>query len=191
MRCPYCGSEELVWDCENGAVVCSSCGCIVDTIYVSQPRASGRGSSSRAVEKLYRFEKRLRRKVVRKALKRFELEKRGYIFVNGRAVHLRSLAALKNTELNSDVKRLVDEGLKVLQQVAPAMSRTIRARLALAYAVAKMLRGDAASRNELIQLFSVSRTTASRIIREAKEIIQQINQINAEEGFNRFLSASS
>jgi uncharacterized Zn finger protein (UPF0148 family) len=181
MRCPYCGSEELVWDYKNGAVVCSSCGCIVDTIYVSQPRASGRGGSSRAVEKPYRFEKRLRREAVREALKRFELEKRGYVFVNGRAVHLRSLAALKNTELNSDVKRLVDEGLKVLQQVAPSLSRTIRSRLALAYAVAKMLRGSAPSIAELMQLFSVGRTTASRVIREAEEILQQFNSLHISE----------
>jgi ribosomal protein S27E len=181
MRCPYCGSEELVWDCENGAVVCSSCGCIVDTIYVSQPRAGGRGGSSRATEKLYRFEKRLRRKVVGKALKRFELEKRGYIFVNGRAVHLRSLAALKNTELNSDVKKLVDEGLKVLQQVAPSLSRTIRSRLALAYAVAKLLRGEEASLNELRVLFSIGRTTAVRIVKEAEEILQQFNSLHISE----------
>jgi len=175
MRCPYCGSEELVWDYKNGVVVCSSCGCIVDTIYVSQPRTSSRGGSSRAVEKPYRLQRALKKSIVKEAKRRFELEKRGYIFVNGRAVHLRSLAALKNTELNSDVKKLVDEGLKVLQQVAPSLSRTIRSRLALAYAVAKMFRGSAPSIAELMQLFSVGRTTASRIIREAKEIAQQAN----------------
>jgi uncharacterized Zn finger protein (UPF0148 family) len=168
MRCPYCGSEELVWDYKNGAVVCSSCGCIVDTIYVSQPRASGGGGSPRAVEKPYRLQRALKKSIVREAKRRFELEKKGYVFVNGRAVHLRSLAALKNTELNSDVKRLVDEGLKVLQQVAPAMSRTIRSRLALAYAVAKLLRGEEASLNELRALFSIGRTTAVRIVKEAE-----------------------
>jgi uncharacterized Zn finger protein (UPF0148 family) len=179
MKCPYCGSEELVWDYKNGAVVCSSCGCIVDTIYVSQPRASGRGGSSRAVP--YRLQRALKKSIVKEAKRRFELEKRGYIFVNGRAVHLRSLAAMKNTELNSDVKRLVDEGLKVLQQVAPAMSRTIRSRLALAYAVAKLLRGEEASLNELRALFSIGRTTAVRIVKEAEEMLQQFNSLHISE----------
>ena len=97
------------------------------------------------------------------------------IFVNGRAVHLRSLVALKNTELNSDVKRLIDEGLKVLQQVAPAMSRTIRSRLALAYAAIKLLRGEKASLNKLRALFLIGRTTAVRIVKEAEEMLQQLN----------------
>jgi transcription initiation factor TFIIIB Brf1 subunit/transcription initiation factor TFIIB len=75
MRCPCCGSEELVWDYKNGAVVCSSCGCIVDIIYVSQPSASGS-----SIEKPYRFEKRLRRKAVGGALKRFESRKEAILF---------------------------------------------------------------------------------------------------------------
>ena len=31
MKCPYCGSENLVW--REGQVVCSSCGSVIDRIY--------------------------------------------------------------------------------------------------------------------------------------------------------------
>jgi len=125
----------------------------------------------------YRLQRALKKSIVKEAKRRFELEKRGYIFVNGRAVHLRSLAAMKSTELNSDVKRLVDEGLKVLQQVVPAMSRTIRSRLALAYAVAKLLRREELNLRELEKLFSISRATAFRLSKEAEEIVKTAESI--------------
>ena len=31
MKCPYCGSENLVW--KDGEVVCTSCGSVIDRIY--------------------------------------------------------------------------------------------------------------------------------------------------------------
>ncbi len=37
MRCPWCGSTELVWDSERGDVICVKCGSVVDRIYVSTP----------------------------------------------------------------------------------------------------------------------------------------------------------
>ncbi len=37
MRCPWCGSTELVWDSDRGDVICVRCGSVVDRIYVSMP----------------------------------------------------------------------------------------------------------------------------------------------------------
>ena len=31
MRCPYCGSDKLVW--RDGQIVCSSCGSVIDRVY--------------------------------------------------------------------------------------------------------------------------------------------------------------
>jgi len=191
MRCPCCGSEELVWDFARGSVVCTRCGCVVDAILVYGSSGFEEASSQRRyrdAERFYSFERALTRRRAKEAEKVFELEKKGFVVVGSRLVHIRSLAALKALESNADVKRLVEEGLKVLQQVVPTMSKTIRARLAMAYTVAKMLRGASPSTRELVQLFSIGKSTAARIIREANEIVQQLSQTGAGE---RLLPTSS
>ncbi|MCD6428213.1 MAG: TFIIB-type zinc ribbon-containing protein [Desulfurococcales archaeon] len=35
MRCPYCGSSDLIWDYQRGEVVCTQCASVIDRIYVS------------------------------------------------------------------------------------------------------------------------------------------------------------
>jgi len=191
MKCPCCGSEELVWDFATGSVVCTHCGCVVDAILVYGSSDFEEAPSRRRyrdAERLYSFERALTRRRAKEAEKVFELEKKGFVVVGSRLVHIRSLAALKALESNADVKRLVEEGLKILQRVAPTMTKTIRARLALAYTVAKMLRGASPSTRELVQLFSIGKSTAARIIREANEIVQQLSQAGAGE---RLLPTSS
>ena len=37
MRCPFCRSENLVWDFATGTVVCASCGTVIDVIYEAEP----------------------------------------------------------------------------------------------------------------------------------------------------------
>jgi len=176
MKCPYCKSEELVWDYKNGAVVCTSCGCVADSIYVSQPcYSSDEGGSSRgarATEKLYRLERRSKKKLV-EAKKRLELEKRGFVVAeDGRVMHIKSLAALKTLELNPGVRDRVEKGLRIIEAVKPsALSRTIRSRLALAYAVSTMIEGGRATLSELTALFSISRATAARLLHEAKQLL--------------------
>jgi hypothetical protein len=174
MRCPYCGSEELVWDYRSGFVVCPYCGCVADSIAVHQPLAGSdeNGYSRKSVERLYRLERGLRRRLVREATKRFELEKKGFVFIDNRPVHPRSLAALRTLESNAGVKELVEEGLTVVEAVSPtALCKSLRGRYALAYAVAKLLRGEELNLRELEKLFSVSRATAFRLSKEAEEIL--------------------
>jgi len=182
MQCPCCGSEELVWDYRSGFVVCPCCGCVADSIAVYQPLAGSSGESGysrKSVERLYRLERGLRRRLVREAAKRFGLEKRGYVFVDGRPIHTRSLAALRNMNTRSDVKALVSEGLAVVEAVSPtALCRSLRGRYALAYAVAKLLRGEELNLRELEKLFSVSRATAFRLFKEAEEIVKTAENVN-------------
>ena len=33
MKCPYCGSSNLVWDGNTGTIVCANCGSVLDVIY--------------------------------------------------------------------------------------------------------------------------------------------------------------
>lgn len=33
MRCPYCGSRNVVWDYSTGSIVCAECGSVLDSIY--------------------------------------------------------------------------------------------------------------------------------------------------------------
>ena len=181
MQCPCCGSEELVWDYRSGFVVCPCCGCVADSIAVYQPLTSSdeSGYSQKSVERLYRLERGLRRRLVREAANRFGLEKRGYVFVDGRPIHTRSLAALRNMTVRSDVKALVSEGLAVVEAVSPtALCRSLRGRYALAYAVAKLLRGEELGFRELEKLFSVSRATAFRLFKEAEEIVKTVENVN-------------
>jgi len=174
MQCPCCGSEELVWDYRSGFVVCPYCGCVADSIAVHQPLASSDESYSRKS-----VERGLRRRLVREAAKRFGLEKRGYVFVDGRPIHTRSLVALRNMNARSDVKALVSEGLAVVEAVSPtALCRSLRGRYALAYAVAKLLRREELGFRELEKLFSVSRATAFRLFKEAEEIVKTAENVN-------------
>ena len=176
MQCPCCGSEELVWDYRSGFVVCPYCGCVADSIAVHQPLAgSGEsGYSRKSVERLYRLERGLRRRLVREAVKRFGLEKKGFVFIDNRPVHLRSLAALRTLESNAGVKELVEEGLAVVEAVSPtALCKSLRGRYALAYAVAKLLRREELNLRELEKLFSISRATAFRLSKEAERLVKE------------------
>jgi transcription initiation factor TFIIIB Brf1 subunit/transcription initiation factor TFIIB len=180
MQCPCCGSEELVWDYRSGFVVCPYCGCVADSIAVHQPLASSdeSGHSRKSVERLYRLERGLRRRLAREAAKRFELEKKSFVFIDNRPVHLRSLAALRTLESNAGVKELVEEGLAIVEAVSPtALCKSLRGRYALAYAVAKLLRGEELNLRELEKLFSVSRATAFRLFKEAEEIVKTAESI--------------
>jgi hypothetical protein len=173
--CPCCGSEELVWDYRSGFVVCPHCGCVADSIAVHQPLASSgeSGHSRKSAERLCRLERGLRR-LAREAAERLELEKRGFVFIDSRPVHLRSLAAMRTLEGNAGVKELVEEGLAVVEAVSPtALCRSLRGRYALAYAVAKLLRREELNLRELEKLFSVSRATAFRLSKEAEEILKR------------------
>jgi len=119
----------------------------------------------------------VRRKMVKEAMKRFELEKRGYILVNGVVIHSRSLAALRIVESNGAVKEHVERGLRILEAFVPTkLSRSIRGRYALAYALSRIVDGEVPTRQELTQIFSVSRTTATRILREASNLLPTINR---------------
>ena len=33
LRCPFCGSENLIWDFATGSIICTSCGSVIDVIY--------------------------------------------------------------------------------------------------------------------------------------------------------------
>jgi hypothetical protein len=176
MQCPCCGSEELVWDYRSGFVVCPRCGCVADSIAVHQPLASSGESvySWKSAERLCRLERGLRRRLAREAAERLGLEKKGFVFIDNRPVHLRSLAALRTLEGNAGVKELVEEGLAVVEAVSPtALCRSIRGRYALAYAVAKLLRGEELDLRELEKLFSVSRATAFRLFKEAERLVKE------------------
>jgi len=37
LRCPFCGSENLIWDFATGAIICASCGSVIDVIYEAEP----------------------------------------------------------------------------------------------------------------------------------------------------------
>ncbi len=46
MKCPYCGGVEIVWRYNEGYVVCSSCGTVIDKIYDYTCKTYGNDSSA-------------------------------------------------------------------------------------------------------------------------------------------------
>lgn len=65
--------------------------------------------------------------------------------------------------------------MKIIEILEPSkLSRSIRSRYALAYAVASLLEGEDVATGNLVAMFLVSKTTAARILREAKQIAEKM-----------------
>ncbi len=181
-------SGELVWDYMRGEVICTTTGEVVDRIYDygpvhekpetieqrqlllrSRPRVN-------IVEKRYRRHLRTylvaERMIDGKPWLRIDYDK---LFRTGRFIHtIRSRStdqALRNVRehgLEDKLRSIID----LLHEIDPvAVSRTERAKLALAYIILNyIVEGHPPDIGETVELFSISHTTYRRLERIARRL---------------------
>ncbi len=186
----------LIWDYERGEVICSSTGEVVDKIYdytphplhekievIEQRQKLVRTRPKRnPVEKKYRkhllFYNKASRIIESKPWLTVDYDK---LFKIGRFIKTLSShstnKALRNIE-EKGIRRDLDKVIEIIKEVEPAaVSRTERAKYALAYIVLKLaLTSNPPEVAEVTRLFNISTTTYRRLERLAKRIIAGIRR---------------
>ncbi len=187
-------SGYLVWDYERGEVICSSTGEVVDRIY-------DYGPTIMKPETRERLELELRSKPKRNHLElRYSRDYRVYLeaekrvrgkpwlvvdydkllktrrFVKTISSHntIRALDNIRRLGLERDLKKVME----LIETVEPsALSRTERARNALAYIVMSFLdKHRPPDPLETVEIFQISNTTYKRLERVAKRIYYKLVQ---------------
>lgn len=128
MKCPYCGSDKVIWDYANGCLVCSECGSVIDQIYSSETYYDIEDENTlipnflysdlaKKIENADKFQKELSNDNLRK-----------FIIYNGSIVRESSLNSLKLIENNEKLLLLYD----IVDSLPKFKSKSIKYKLALA-----------------------------------------------------------
>jgi uncharacterized Zn finger protein (UPF0148 family) len=143
LRCPYCGSRNLVWDYSRGEVICADCGSVIDRIYVADNamtatleevkdtrRYRGTPHISRATKEYLRLLKRI--KGSRRLSKRAVIDPKNFMeYIDGRRGRVKTVkVGITDTHLLTDTH--VSKVLKIINKYPRLNSRTDRAKIALA-----------------------------------------------------------
>ena len=162
--CPYCGGL-LIHDYDRGEVVCSSCGTVVDVIYecapphhpeLTQPHRS-RSSSPRL---LGLREIRQLEEVVRAGEKK-------------------RLSEALVSRLPPEVKRVVEEGIKIAHDLSPTLTdgKTLRAKYAVGYITYSLLSSAEVDAEFVRKTFRLSRSSVKRLVSSVKSRIARANYV--------------
>ncbi|HDN75534.1 MAG TPA: TFIIB-type zinc ribbon-containing protein [Acidilobales archaeon] len=174
MKCPNCGSRALIWDYSRGDVVCTSCGYVVERIYVT----SYNSLTNECQEELRhsRYLKPLIKPITVKYLK-----------------FMKSLSKLNGVKLDTDavlrylkgeaprvkiIKRELNEGLlrdslikkvfNVMRKYPRLNSRTDRAKLAIALIALNIVKESNRRLNDVMEVLQrdtkLSRVHIKRLI---------------------------
>lgn len=168
LRCPLCGSPNLVWDFERGEVVCTSCGYVVEQIYVSETRyvsetvrsdAKGYMTLSRETKKFLELMKYV--KVSRKELYIDWDSFRQYVRTGRRVRVLK----LRVRPIPKNLREAVDPVMKVIEKYPRLSSRTVRGKLAASLLALYLALGTRPNLVAIARLAGVSRTQLARIMK--------------------------
>jgi len=170
LRCPYCGSSDLIWDYQRGEVVCARCASVIERIYVNTISHSEYDTEVR--------QKNLRigepapklRKATKDYLKILESIKNKndvVIDVNafweyqktGRRVKL--LKRRLNTELLNDYA--VRVAMDVLRKYPKLSARTDRAKIAIALLAISLVKGTKLNMALLTKKVGLSKVHIKRL----------------------------
>lgn len=180
-KCPYCSSP-LVWVDQEGLIVCSGCGVVIDRIVDYSPVYS---DTNEEINQMLRLRGRPRfnhveyrvtrgRKLYRAARKRIKgkywlIVDYDKLLESGKFIGTIKHKATVEAEINVErlgLKQLVEEGLVLLKNRDPTLlCRSGRGRLALAYMTAKLVHeGVFPPEEEVIKIFNISSTSYKRLM---------------------------
>ena len=123
MKCPYCGSKNIIWNEESGEVVCANCGAVLDRIYYA---GSYQGDSETVTIPKSAFPD-FYKKVERIKKWRRPAMKRRVVLYNGRYIRELSLNAVKIIESDEKYLILYD----IIDSLPEFRGRDIRYKLAV------------------------------------------------------------
>ncbi len=196
MRCPYCGSNDIVWDYVRGDVICASCGTVLERIYVTEQHANQElvqepvktrihkryGNNRRVTLTKYTSEYlKLIDKVKRsKRLKNIVIDSeqlRRYVDGEGPPVKIFKRNPQNVQTLLKDPKvRLV---LEVMLRFPRLSSRTDRAKVALALMALMLLAGRRINTREVAEKSGISAMHARRLakaLEENREFVEELKK---------------
>ncbi len=196
MRCPYCGSNDIVWDYVRGDVVCASCGTVLERIYVAEQRIGQElaqepikirthrrcGTDRRVTLTKYTSEYlKLMNKVRRsKRLKNVVIDSeqlRRYVDGEGPPVKIFKRNPQNVQTLLKDPRvRLV---LEIMLRFPRLSSRTDRAKVALALMALMLLAGRKIDAREVAEKSGISTMHARRLaktLEENREFVEELKR---------------
>jgi len=106
MKCPYCGSSEIIWDYKTGDMVCSTCASVIDKIYYDNLCEASDDLVVTPKYAYYDFFKKLER--LNKYKEKNKKKIRKMIMYNGSSIKESSLSAMKIVENNERLLILYD-----------------------------------------------------------------------------------
>ncbi len=172
LRCPLCGSHNLVWDFERGEVVCTACGYVVEQIYVSNEvrhipeniRHGTRGyvTLSKETRKFLELVKHV--KVSRKELYIDWDSFREYVRTGKRIRVLK----LRVRPIPKSLREVVEPVMKIIEMYPRLSSRTVRGKVAASLIALYLALGARPSLVTIARLVGVSRTQLARIMKLVK-----------------------
>jgi transcription initiation factor TFIIIB Brf1 subunit/transcription initiation factor TFIIB len=202
MTCPYCGSQEIIYDYIHGYIVCTLCGSVIDTIFLeffeerlidseNFNRFEGLPSIRKGIEKkkiktrlkIYtrmNFEILVYEKYAKKARKNVvididaALRKETHIKSHERVYHHKDEDKVLNTALKDPV---VNQILEYIVNRDPVLSsRTPRGKIALAIIIKNFIDNNPIDISELCRLTSMSIVHIRRLITLAKKRLPYIKK---------------
>ncbi len=182
MKCPNCGSSNIIWDFQKGYCVCSSCGLVIEPIYeelylinyertryVELKSLSVREAVYSKKSKVYEMNLRnkealitLYEKAASRARKNVVVDLESLKNRSGRVYH-----HVKDRELHELLKQDV-ELRKILNDFVdndPILSsRTFRGKVAIAMIIRSIINGMYPNIEEISKITGISRTHVRRLI---------------------------
>lgn len=189
MHCPYCGSDDIVYEYEYGYIVCSSCGTVLDIIFIeyydNYPRVQyeevsiGLPSVRKGIEKKklhpkratlskMNFEVMVYEKYVKKARRNVyvdidaALKKELKINTVARVYHHKGEEkVLKLIENDSKIRFIIEN---IIDKDPILSSRTPRGKVALALIIKNLVEGRPLDLDKVCELTSMSMVHIKRLI---------------------------
>jgi len=199
MLCPHCGSQDIVYDFVHGYTVCTSCGCVVDVIFIDYFE-SGAPENGYADIGLPSVRKGLEKKKMASRLKRFSrisfeimvYEKyakkaRKDVYIDLEAAlnkelkrsststriyhHKDEVKVFSIIDKNPDIRLILEN---IVSQDPVLSSRTPRGKVALALIIKNIVDGTPVNLSYISELTSLSTVHVRRLVNLVKQRLQYI-----------------
>ena len=109
MKCPYCGSNEIIWDYKTGDVVCLRCASVIDKVFYTDQYETADEITITPKFAYYDFFKKLERyNQYKDKIVKNEEKTRKMVIYNGALIRESSLSAMKIIENNERLLILYD-----------------------------------------------------------------------------------
>ena len=109
MKCPYCGSSEIIWDYKTGDLICSKCASVIDRIYYADLSETSDDIVLIHKYAYYDFFRKLERyNEYKNKIEKLEKKSRKMVMYNGSLIKESSLNAMKILENNEKLLILYD-----------------------------------------------------------------------------------